>query len=107
MTEKNEPILPLERRALQILCQGAPEGSLRRTAKEVLENYAWRDPIHKVIFDSLIALPSERPELIRAELPARLTRKGFPDIDWERFFQPHGLSKSEARSLFKNLRESK
>jgi hypothetical protein len=72
----------------------------------MLTQHHWRDPIHQIMFQALMAIPSECPETIRAQLPARLTRMGFPDLDWEDLFTPCRLSKAEAQRLIKALSES-
>ncbi len=33
-------------------------------------------------------------------------RKGYPDVDLNPFFQPHGLTQTEAKSLIRKLKES-
>lgn len=90
---------------LQVLCQGTAEGSAREAAKRDLRNYRWREPLYQVVFEALMAMPGDAPALIREQLPARLTRKGFPDVNWEQFFEPHTLSLDEAKTLMRELRE--
>ena len=96
-------ILKDERRVLQALCQATPQGSVRATARDILRTYRWREPLHHVIFEVVLSIPTEVPEVIRAQLPARLTRRGFPDVDIEDLFKPHGLSKEEAERLIRQL----
>jgi len=105
-TSRQTHILEVERRVLGALCQGTPQGSVRATARNILRSYRWREPLHEVIFDVVLSIPTEAPEVIREQLPARLTRRGFPDVDIEDFFKPHGLSKEEAERLIRQLRES-
>ena len=88
---------------LQALCQGTPQGSVRATARDMLRTYRWREPLHHVIFEVVLSIPTEAPEVIRDQLPARLTRRGFPDVDIEDLFKPHGLSKEEAEHLIRQL----
>lgn len=99
-------IIEAERRVLQALCQATPQGSVRATARAVLAGYPWREPVHQVIFDVLMALPTEIPDVVRSQLPARLTRRGFPDVDIDAFFQPHAMSKQEAERLLRDLSDS-
>ena len=79
---------------------------MRATARDILRTYRWREPLHQVVFEVVLSIPTEAPEVIREQLPARLTRKGFPDVDIEGFFKPHGLSKEEAERLIRQLRGS-
>jgi len=92
-----------ERRVLQALCQGTPQGSVRATARDILRTYRWREPLHHVIFEVILSIPTEVPEAIRTQLPARLTRRGFPDVEIEDLFKLHGLSKEEAEHLIRQL----
>ena len=91
---------------LRALCQGTPQGSVRATARDILHSYRWREPLHHVIFEVVLSIPTEVPEVIRTQLPARLTRRGFPDVDIEDLFKPHGLSKEEAEHLIRRLCDS-
>jgi hypothetical protein len=99
-------ILEVERRVLGALCQGTPQGSVRATARDILRTYRWREPLHQIVFEVVLSIPTEAPEVIREQLLARLTRKGFPDVNIEDFFKPHGLSKEEAERLIRQLRDS-
>ncbi len=108
MSASRDPklIVQTERRVLVVLCQGTAEGSARETAKRHLRDYRWREPLHQVVFEVLMAMPGDAPALVRDQLPARLTRKGFPDVDWEQFFEPHSLSLEEVKALMRELRQS-
>jgi hypothetical protein len=99
-------VIGVEQRVLRVLCQGTPEGSIRETARMVLRGYRWRELMHQVIFDILLSIPTEMPGVIQSQLPARLTRRGFPDVDIDDFFQPHGMSKKHAEELMQFLRDS-
>lgn len=102
----DESLMRTERRVLQALCQGTPQGSVRELGKLILKDYRWREPLHQVVFNVLIDMPTDVPDVIHNQLPARLTRKGFPDVATEDLFQPHSLSKAEAERLMKLLRDS-
>jgi hypothetical protein len=96
-------ILETERRVLRALCQGTLEGSVRAAARALLPSYRWREPLHQVIFDVVLSIPSDIPEVIQSQLPARLTRRGFPDFNFDDLFRPHGLSKDDAEGLMREL----
>ncbi|HLW79919.1 MAG TPA: hypothetical protein VKU44_10015, partial [Terriglobia bacterium] len=93
------PAMEIERRLLQVLCQGTPPGSVRAAARASLRDYRWCDPVHQVIFEIILSLPVDSAELTRNQLPARLTRRGFPDVEIDDLFRPHGLSELEAEGL--------
>jgi hypothetical protein len=98
-----EEIALIERKVLCSICQGALEGSLRELARATLRNYTWQNTAHQVIFEVLTAIPSESPDVIRAQLPSRLTRLGFPDLDWEWLFAAPRLPKPEVEGLILTL----
>ncbi len=97
----------LEEDILKVLCQGTAEGPAREFMREHLRNYRWHEPAHQIIFQALLAIPSKSVEMICAELPAQLTRMGFPDLEWERLFEGELLSKSEAEDLVRRIRETR
>lgn len=105
--DKRQDILDTERHVLQTLCQGTAQGSVKDIGRAILHDYRWRDPVHHAIFGILIAIPTADPEVLRNQLPVRLTRKGFPDFDIEDLFEPHSLSKEEAERLMRQLRDSR
>ena len=96
----------MERQLLQALCQETTEGVLRDAAARLLTDYEWREPIHQAIFDSVKNIRPKSPVSIHDELPARVTRKGFPDINWDEFFAPSSLSKQQAEEMIRQLRDS-
>ncbi len=106
VTPSGGSIVQTEHLVLCALCQGTPEGSVQETARVILQSYHWREPLHQVIFNVLMSIPTESPAMIRNQLPARLTRKGFPDVAWEDFFRPHSLSREEVERLMRQLRDS-
>ena len=95
--------LDAERRVLQVLCQGTPQGPLRDLARTSLRAYRWRDPVHQAIFEIFLSLPADATAALPDLLPARLTRRGFPDFSIEDLFQPHGVSRAEAERLIELL----
>ena len=121
MTE--EEIRTLEFHLVQLLCQSGTAPELRAEVLARLRGYAFRSVEHQVLFDCLQAMPSDRAELLRELLPARLVRAGFPDFDLAPFVassgassgaspggsteespgESHGLSPDEARELCQAL----
>lgn len=77
---------------LRALCTGTLAGNPRREVLAALANYCFSDPIRKTLFDELARMEPERVELLRQELPARLTRRGFPDLDFDSLFAPASLT---------------
>lgn len=98
------PVIALERRVLQVLCQDTPQGSVQPAARASLRGYRWRDPVHQIIFEIVLSLPAGSAEVTRSQLPVRLTRRGFPDVEIDHLFRPHGLSRLEAERLIARLK---
>ena len=96
-------VLQTERQILAVLLQGFNDGPLEESLKQSLAAYCWRAPDHEAIFAALIRFPSSHPSMVLVELPARLTRLGFPDVEWEFLQQPHGLNRSETAALVQTL----
>lgn len=90
-----------ERQVLQALCHGGIDS---RASLDALRGYRWREPLHQVIFDLFISMPGADPKLIREQLPAHLTRRGFPDFDLT-WFRPHALAGPEVERLIGRLQE--
>ena len=89
---------------LRALCQGTAQGPVKQSARHILSGYRWIEPLHQVVYDVVLALPFDSPELIREQLPSRLTRAGFPDVDVEALFKAHGFSQEAAEELMRSLR---
>lgn len=95
--------LDLEKLALRLLCAGAAQGDVRDALIPLLRGYAWRSTLHHAIFDAVAAAPSSDQELLRQLLPAKLTRMGFPDVDWEEIFSRPSLSGDEAIAFVRQM----
>lgn len=92
-----------ERQLLQALCAETADGGLHELARRLLENYCWSEPARQLVFRAVVEMNTRDPEVLRAELPPRLTRQGFPDVDWEEFFQPLSLTRQEVERLIREL----
>jgi hypothetical protein len=72
----------IERRVLAVLWAASQRQRRRTTARTVLHGYRWEDPAHQIIFELIMRLGSAQSAAVRRELPALLTRHGFPDFDF-------------------------
>jgi hypothetical protein len=80
----------LERAFLRQLCHARlTRPAWTRIARE-LDQYAWRDVEHGLVYAAIQRLGSRDPKMRREQLPAEATRMGFPDVDWEAYFSPAG-----------------
>ena len=93
----------LEKLALRLLCAGTQEGALRDDIMPPLRGYAWQSMLHQAIFDAVAAIPCSDLERLRQLLPAKLTRMGFPDVDWADLFAPSPMTSEEAVSVVRKL----
>lgn len=96
-----------ERRLLQFLCQNSQnnrEGSIL-AQDTLLGDYTWIEPLHRVIFEAIRSSPARSPQVLQVQLPAMLTRRGYPDVDLDPFFEPHGLTQAEVERFMKELKE--
>lgn len=100
-----EEIVATELQVLQAMCTGTPEGTVWDKGMFLLGTYPFQDIVHQLIFDVLQEINTDLPDIIRKQLPARLTRKGFPAVDFQKFFAPTALTTAAAVELMKRLRE--
>jgi hypothetical protein len=92
-----------ERRLLQALCQESCKASARKLARSELADYSWCEPAHEIIFRFVITQPEPVAIPLRDQLPGLLTRKGFPDVEWEEFFRAASISETKLGDLIREL----
>jgi hypothetical protein len=95
--------LDLEKLALRLLCADTSEGGLRDALVPLLGGYAWKSTLHQAIFRAIEAFPSHDPHVLRQWLPAKLTRMGFPDVEWDELFAPPELSGEDSLALVRQM----
>lgn len=98
--------LEAELAVLRAMCLGTAERSVWADGIALLADYSFQDDIHQLVFDALGEISSSDYATIREQLPTRLNNKGFPDLDWEKFFEPHNLSADQAMSLMRAVRSN-
>jgi hypothetical protein len=106
MTENHpsDTIAALESKILEALCLGVSDPVEWDQLTSQLSAYHWRDPDHKVVYDALRTIRSRDPKTRRGELPAQATRMGFPDLDWNLYFEGEELSTTEIEKLIRQLK---
>jgi hypothetical protein len=101
MSADDESIaLEMEHAALAALCQRANDDPLRSELLRLLPHYSWISGDHRAVFDAIAQWKGE-PAALRSDLPGRLTRLGFPDIDIELYFEPGVELRSGAIGWFR------
>jgi hypothetical protein len=103
---EHSQVVQAERLVLRALSQEKPGGPLRENAKLILRDYAWQEPLHALIFEIVLHHATAAPEALRSRLPALLTRRGFPDVAWEDFFETPGPPEEEVLRLIRQLRDA-
>jgi hypothetical protein len=99
----SDSILALERRILQALCVGANSPDDWDHLAGRLAGYRWLGSDHKVVFEAFRAIKSRDPETRLDELPAQVTRMGFPDVDWKACFEPDDGTEQKLEDLIRRL----
>jgi hypothetical protein len=72
-------------------------------ARRLLAKYRWQAAAHEAVFQIVMSFPSPRAETLREHLPARLTRRGFPDFDFEALFALPLAPRIEVEGLIDDL----
>jgi len=88
------------------MCTGTRQRTVWDDGMLILASYPFRNVIHQIIFDTLREINTDRPDIIRKQLPVRLIRKGFPAVDVSIFLAPHNLPAKAAVELMRALRVS-
>jgi hypothetical protein len=89
----------IERLMLGALCTGPISLEDRGEALRSLTNYNWILPDHRVIYEVLRRSRQPNSAALRENILAEITRLGFPDIEFEPFFNPCSLTKAEIDAL--------
>jgi hypothetical protein len=106
MSEKLSPdeIHKIERELLRALCAGVIAGAKREEVVRFLTAYSFEDVVHEQVFQALQELRASSASLIREQLPARVTQKGFPDVDFESFLKAPNSMPCPVDDLLEQLR---
>jgi hypothetical protein len=76
--------LTAEVQVLGTLCNREDPRDLRADLVHVLEHYAFLEPEHQIVFESIRSLPLH-DRLSKARLAVHLNNRGFPDVDLEKY----------------------
>jgi hypothetical protein len=87
--------LTAEFRVLGTLCDREVPHDLRAKLAHVLKHYAFLEPEHQIVFESIRSLLLH-DRLSKASLAVHLNNRGFPDVDLERYCE----------AAFSNIEES-
>lgn len=93
----------LETNLLRFLCDAQTEIAARRRVLLIIGDYVWSTPDFAIFFECIRELFERDPKHILVNLPAQLTRRGFPDMPCEILVAPPRLSSASALTLAKKL----
>jgi hypothetical protein len=94
----------IERRLIQLLCgRDVHPADLRRFAAE-LSGRSWRDAEHDMVFRAICDLAARDHQTLRSELPAQVTRMGFPDVEWSIYLDAPDRPDSPLEEIISELK---
>lgn len=91
-------IVSIERQILRALCSDNARAETGHFVRE-LSSYSWRDPEHATVFQAIRSLAARGRTSWRDELPAEVTRMGFPDVEWPRYLAAAKAQEFSMREL--------
>jgi hypothetical protein len=109
LKERNRPgTVPMDRETqhateleyLRALCDETALREERQRLIQSLTQYAFVEPEHQVVFESILALFPRGP-ISPAQLRVHLNNRGFPDTDVEKYFQPAPTERNRQRAADK------
>ncbi len=98
-----DTIAELERQILSALCIGVSSPDDWNQLANQLSVHRWQDPDHKVVYEALRAVRSRDPKTRRDQLPAQVTRMGFPDVDCKPYCEPERAPETNLADLIRRL----
>lgn len=75
-----------ERNDLQVLCSGKLSAEERMALCQKWKAEQFVDGTHRVMFEEIVKLGAVSAKLLWELLPARVTNRGFPDVEMDEYF---------------------
>src|ERR1700740_2597707 len=95
----------LQRDTLRFLCSVLINSGTRVEVCKLLDPCAFKDPLHRVVFEEIRGMGEVDSRRLRELLPARVTNRGFPDFDLKQLLAPYEVSDREIDHLFESALE--
>jgi hypothetical protein len=100
-----EDIRDLELRVLRAFCNGAVSGRDELLAE--LTTYGWIEAEHRIVYEALSNTPLNGARALREQLPSQATRMGFPDVNWDLFFDGSTMALADLQGLVRQLKRDR
>jgi hypothetical protein len=105
---RDQQLFLIERDFLRALCQNSTLAELSSQVRSDLQNYPWQGSDHQTIFEAILGIGIARCSSLREQLAAQATLMGFPDINWNEYFEQASAADGESkRSVMELARELK
>lgn len=92
---ERQRVTQIERDLLRRLCQRGGIRAIDTDQRKALDHYRWIGQDHRIIFEALVRLANMPVNSVRQQLPGEATRMGFPDIQWEAYFEEPDKTESD------------
>ena len=92
----------MERNTLRLLCSVLVKPGTRLEICRLLQPNDFLDPLRRIVFEEVLASGDISSRQLRATLPARVKRHGFPEFDLEKLLAPKLASEAEIEQLFES-----
>jgi hypothetical protein len=102
---QHDKIVSLELRILRALCTH-PNGERYENCGASLGGYVWHDAEHGAMYQALRRIGFLSPNARRRELPAEMTRLGFPDVNCQAYFEGENGTPDELPQTIQLLLQS-
>ena len=103
LASNSKTIHGLERSILRALCGSVDPRLSRAALARQLDAHAWQEVDHRVVYQALGKLQRSDPQPLRQQLAVAATRMGFPDVDWDDYFAPSGITYADLPDLVRQL----
>jgi hypothetical protein len=93
----------IERDALRLLCSDLIPPANRLRLAGLLNDAAFKDALHRAIFEEIAGMGEISARRLRDLLPGRVTLRGFPDFDLKEFLGRDGARDEDIDHWFDSL----
>jgi len=92
-----------ERNALRLLLSDLIQPATRVELLGLMDEELFVNDLHRVVYEEMREMGQLTAREIRSLLPARITNRGFPDFDWNKFLGAKVASETEIEGLYTSV----